>query len=101
MSAQLTFPGVTPAQYEALKAAAAKNGITITGVTGTVESRGCTISYAYAGWPGCTSAPLSLTLVHAPMFCGGMALGKLHDLVQEVLDQTTAPADPAESSAPV
>jgi len=37
---------------------------------------------------------VSTTLLHAPFMCGGMALGKLHDLVEGVLNQQAPSAHP-------
>ena len=95
MSAVLTFPAVTPAQWAALKTEAATAGIDLTGYSGTASAHGCTVAYDYAGHDGCGTAPLTLTLEHAPFMCGGIALGKLHDLVESVLP---APVQPAEKS---
>lgn len=97
MSASLTFPSVTPSQWQAVKDAAASNGITIVGVSGTASAHGCTVRYQWEGWPGCESAALNLALLHAPLFCGGIALGKLHDLVEQVLTKNQPPVAPAES----
>lgn len=94
MSAVLTFPTVTPAQYAALKCQAVRAGLTLIGYSGAVSSHDCTVAYDYAGHPGCTSAPLTVTLLSHPPLCGGIALGKLHDLIESVL----APAAPAETS---
>ena len=99
MSTTLTFPNVTAAQYAALQGAAAKDGIAIVGNAGTVTAHGCTVKYIWDGWAGCANCALYLTLLHAPFMCGGMALGKLHDLVEGVLNPQPQPAAPAESSS--
>ena len=95
MSAILTFPSVTPEQYAALEAQAAAAGIDITGSGGQVQAHGCTVAYRYLGHQG-GNGPLTLTLLHAPPFCGGIALHKLHDLVDNALNQQ--PVAPAEKS---
>lgn len=98
MSVTLTFPDVTPAQFQQLQAAAQKDGIAIIAAQGTVQAHGCTVFYHYTGWSGCSGADLILTLLHAPFMCGGIALGKLHDLVEGVLNPQP-PVSPAESSS--
>lgn len=91
----LTFPHVTPEQYAALHTAATAAGIPINGQSGTVTAHGCEFSYSWIGYPGCKDAPLTIRLLHAPFMCGGIALGKIHDLVEQVL---TPPVEPAETS---
>ena len=98
MSTTLTFTNVTAEQYAALQASAAKAGIAIVGTMGTVEAHNCTVQYRYDGWAVSAGGPLYLTLLHAPFMCGGIALGKLHDLVEGVLNPQP-PVAPAETSS--
>ena len=94
----LFWNGVTRAQYTALQAAAAKQGIVIPGDSGpTIQAHGCRVDYRYD--PAVQS--LTLTLISAPMFFGGVAISTLHNLVEGALNQPspTAPAAPAEGTA--
>jgi len=93
MSATWTVSGITPAQYASLQAAAAKAGIPITGTRGTITAHGCTIAYNFPIWPGAASAALTIDVVEAPPFCAGMALHKIHDLIEGVLSAPVAPAE--------
>jgi len=56
-----TFP-CTPAQYAAMQALAAQNGLTITGDSGVASKLGVTIAYSY------DDPNLTLTLVRREFF---------------------------------
>lgn len=88
----LMFSPVTEGQYAQLRALAEAHGISIVGYEGATEARGCTVGYCYH----LAEKQLELTLLKAPPFCGGIAVGKLHDLVEQVLrPAATGPAAPA------
>ncbi len=92
-STLLTFQ-VTPAQFGAIQAAAKANGVVIEGETGAAAAHGCRVSYHYSP----AAQVLSLCLTSAPPFCAGMALHKLHDMIEQVIQP---PAQPAETSQPL
>jgi len=80
--APLVWSNVTPEDFEALKTEAAKDGLELSGVAGSIKNSGVEASFAF----NATTQTLTIQLVHKPFVVGwGYVSTKLTETINTAL----------------